>query len=770
MKRSTKQLISVLICLAMAFAMLPVAAFAAATTRVYCQAPEGWTNCYIHYWGGAETSWPGVTMNQDENGIWYFEVPNEATGLLFHNNAGAQTTDLTPPADDHVMYVFANNYWTTYGKVEVFVEYFVAGVAGLCGVDWNPGAIENRMTENEDGTYSITYTGIAAGSYEMKVTNGTWVACWGEAGTTNNYVINVADNDSTVVISFDPATELVSVEINPVIAVEDTLISEGTATYATDADAWNADGATFTPAADGIVLVDITACTPGFYLDVYQDGEWIDEYYDTDPHKVEIPVVAGATYEFLISSAAVYSPTMYEMKAGSVTYKITANVAAGEPSQGGDTPGEGNDSSEENPQSIGSFYGNYIQAGQTMWFVFDNYDHMINDGVYSQMLHISAGVPYSVTYRGMDVPVDAEGFVVYEMVDMMYQGKYVFSVTNNSSTESYFTIEVKDRPAYVISDVALVLGDNVVLPDPEFSKTLYEFTPEEKGIYTFTISEGFIGNWGTFFNPFNNTGTKDTVLEWTCTDVGQSVLIGVAEAEEAVLTIAKTGEYVKPNQIPEIVYENTFNFEYQLPANAELVSIDVLDNKADVAVLDKDGFYRYGSKYGPLMVTDLNEFPINLADAYINGQLKAYISDADGQNITKYDYNEAMNAYLEAGLVPVTEELARMLKQLGDHHGWWNAYGFVFEENAPADAEAAWMVACSYIKGSELEAEEDDNGNQGGNQGGSQSGSQSGNKPGNNQGSNPKTADISMMWAMIAMVLAGTGLVILKKKENFFIN
>ena len=109
-----------------------------------------------------------------------------------------------------------------------------------------------------------------------------------------------------------------------------------------------------------------------------------------------------------------------------------------------------------------------------------------------------------------------------------------------------------------------------------------------------------------------------------------------------------------------------------------------------------------------------------------------------------------------------------MLSQLGKHHNWWQAGGFVFEDQAPADEESAWMVACSYIKGSELEAEDDSaGGNQGGN---SQSGNNQGGSSQNGSNSNPKTADISVMWAVIAIAMAGASLVVLKKKEAFFLN
>ena len=51
--------------------------------------------------------------------------------------------------------------------------YNVAGAEGLCGVDWDPA--QNQMKDNGDGTYSCTFTGVKAGTYEFKIaTNGAW--------------------------------------------------------------------------------------------------------------------------------------------------------------------------------------------------------------------------------------------------------------------------------------------------------------------------------------------------------------------------------------------------------------------------------------------------------------------------------------------------------------------------------------------------------------------------------------------------------------------
>lgn len=875
MKRSMKRLVSIAICLVMVLALLPVGVFAAGTTTVYCQVPDGWTGCNAYWWGGSGTApaWPGVAMSESEEGIWTYDVPSDATGLIF-NDGSTQTDDLTVPTDDKVMYVFSNSYWTTYGKVEVVTEYFVAGSAGLCGVEWTPGATQNKMSDADaDGVYTITYTGIAAGSYEFKVTNGSWAESWGLDGGQDNYPLVIEEADSTVQISFDPEAKLVTAVVNgtepelppeepigtvfyvagsfnswnaaaegyQMISSDDvtytlsfpldagsysmkvtdgtwtnawggtgeggnyefnvgsdnatvtvsfdsanqvvnvvvdegsspavTLISAGTATFA-DVDA-SFEGvlSTFVPAEDGTVTVDISACDPGFYVDLYADGEWIAEYLDSVPDTISIDVDKGVTYEIWISSVNVYSPTLYDFVAGSVSYKITADVAAGEPGGDDPVPGTEEGSSETNPKVIPAYYTTDIPAGETVWFLYDNHQHMVEDGVYSMMLQISSGTDYAVTYRGMDVPVDENGFVAYEMYDMQMQGSYLFSVTNNGAVDSFFSIEVKDRPAYVVSDYTLVLGDNAVAPDADYANTLYEFVPEETGVYKFTVTEGVIGDWGSIFNPVDNTETKGTTLEWTCTAVGQSIVVGIAETDEAIVSVVKTGEYVAEDEVPWTDYVNTYDFSYEVPENPELTAIDVFDDQADSFGVDKDGFCRYGSKYGLLMFMDLNEFPINLEDMILNGQARVTLMDDSGKVTKRIDYNEALTEYLEAGLVVVTEELATMLRQLGDQHGWWLAGGFVFEEEAPEDAATAWMDFCSYLPGTELDPEEDNGTQNGGsnNQNGSQSGgnsNQNGSQSGSN--SNPKTADISLIGAVVTMVLTGGSLAVLKKKEDIF--
>jgi hypothetical protein len=96
--------------------------------------------------------------------------------------------------------------------------YYVAGSEGLCGIEWTLDAPQNQMTQSPEGTWSITYTGINRGTYELKVTDGTWEHSWGSPmnGSMVNYVVNVSYDNSTVVITFDPVTKQISDEVTAI--------------------------------------------------------------------------------------------------------------------------------------------------------------------------------------------------------------------------------------------------------------------------------------------------------------------------------------------------------------------------------------------------------------------------------------------------------------------------------------------------------------------------------------------------------------------------
>ena len=158
---------------------------------------------------------PGTYGLKVTNGTWGTSWGNEY-GNNYTFNVGT-TCAVTVYFDPATATVSVEGDGLVDGS-EIETKYYVAGSGGLCGVEWNPSAAENVMVKGDDGLYSKVYENVAAGTYELKVTNGTWDASWGSGIGTENYKFTV-DETSTVTVTFDAENKVVNVIITPVASV-----------------------------------------------------------------------------------------------------------------------------------------------------------------------------------------------------------------------------------------------------------------------------------------------------------------------------------------------------------------------------------------------------------------------------------------------------------------------------------------------------------------------------------------------------------------------
>ena len=125
-------------------------------SKLYCQAPADWTECYIYTWdaGGAATTgaWPGSLMNNEGDGLWSYEVPEAAANVIFNNGTGTQTDDMAKPTDSKIKYVYDTATWE---------ELNIGGE----GDDKDPPATTNEIIDAAyalesgktlDGTYTLS--------------------------------------------------------------------------------------------------------------------------------------------------------------------------------------------------------------------------------------------------------------------------------------------------------------------------------------------------------------------------------------------------------------------------------------------------------------------------------------------------------------------------------------------------------------------------------------------------------------------------------------
>lgn len=274
--KNMKRLLSVLLCLAMVLAVMPMA-FAADTIRLYCKAPDSWTNCNIYAWvdgGASNAQWPGVAMTKGSDGIWYADVDASYNKVIF-NNGSEQTANLDVPTDSNVQYNYAAGSWSAYGEVvEVVEKYFVAGTATLCnGESWVPNAAVNQMTEGADGLYTITFENVPAGDYAFKVTDGTWSNSWGKDGGNDNYTLTT-DSTSNITITFNSQTKAIDVDVPDAGTTEpeyDYYVAGNAALVGVE---WDPAANMMTKGEDGIYTITFENIAAGTYEYKIATGSW----------------------------------------------------------------------------------------------------------------------------------------------------------------------------------------------------------------------------------------------------------------------------------------------------------------------------------------------------------------------------------------------------------------------------------------------------------------------------------------------------------------
>ncbi len=162
--------------------------------------------------------------------------------------------------------------------------YIVAGSEELCGTVWDGTDHNNKMTDNGDGTYSKTFTNVAAmNGYQFKVVkNG--VEWYGDEAD-NNITFNVT-TACDVTITFNATTFKSTVTGTGVQAyvfnVEKVIaVGNGAGAWLNDA-AWdpNADVNKMTEVADKVyeITFDNVPVDEGYMVKFVTNGSWADNF------------------------------------------------------------------------------------------------------------------------------------------------------------------------------------------------------------------------------------------------------------------------------------------------------------------------------------------------------------------------------------------------------------------------------------------------------------------------------------------------------------
>lgn len=278
-------------------------------------------------------------------------------------------------------------------------------------------------------------------------------------------------------------------------------------------------------------------------------------------------------------------------------------------------------------------------------------------------------------------------------------------------------------------DTAYAIGTGCTYVELTNGKRNYFlFRPTEAGTYEFALTEAAAGSIGYYGAPhFVQTVSAAEVVDNKFTisieagSVGEgngaTFVIGVdATADNGIISIERIGapEYNVANE-PWITYATTATLApYKLDASAKVNSFDIKasSDKYNLVYNEADGFYHLDSADGPLVVVHLTSNP-SYIDCYKTITEKTrvgkYFYDEAGNFVKKESYNECLMEYIanvdnQQGVYPLTKDLEYIIKNHGDHQGWWNIEGhnYLFVDESGSDildinADIAWLFMCGYI-------------------------------------------------------------------------
>ena len=238
-----KQVLSLVLALVMVLGLVPAthARAAEGDATLYLKPNANWLQAdarfAIYYWNDTGSNWTDMS-DTDGDGCYEGTVPAGYSNIIFcrmnpgtadnnWENKWNQTSDLTVPTDGTNCYTVAegawdkgSGTWSVYTPAaapdegeteEPEASYYVAGSAGLCGSEWSNNDSSNLMTRNADGLYEKTFENVAAGTYEFKITDGTWDNCW----PGSNYELTTSAV-SNITITFDAEIKEITVDIKEV--------------------------------------------------------------------------------------------------------------------------------------------------------------------------------------------------------------------------------------------------------------------------------------------------------------------------------------------------------------------------------------------------------------------------------------------------------------------------------------------------------------------------------------------------------------------------
>ena len=203
------RVLSFIMALAMVLTMIPLMPLTASAATNYVVA--GTSSLCGSNWNPGDSTNAMLAIGNDVYAKVYTNVPSGNHAFKVTNGSWSSAW----PGNDYSLTVSKANstviiIFNSSSKGITVLQnpnYTIAGTISAAG--WVPENGDKLTDTNHDGVYEYTYSNVSAGSYEFKVTIGSWTAAWPK----DNQKLTVGQDGSTVTITFNPSTQTVTTKV-----------------------------------------------------------------------------------------------------------------------------------------------------------------------------------------------------------------------------------------------------------------------------------------------------------------------------------------------------------------------------------------------------------------------------------------------------------------------------------------------------------------------------------------------------------------------------
>ena len=201
LSKSARRVLSLVLSLVILASLCTVALTVSAAdgSTVYFKNTSNWSTVTAYYWpkgGQGPITWPGAAMTDEGDGIFSINVPAGNNCIIFSNNGGSQTDDLSIPGGSQ-MFDYSTKTWSEYNpgpKVPLITA------SKKDGSSFKGDTLDVVITVNDADSATYSVDGGAAKSFtgSTTVTVGTGVPY----NSTTTITVNATNANGTATKSF----------------------------------------------------------------------------------------------------------------------------------------------------------------------------------------------------------------------------------------------------------------------------------------------------------------------------------------------------------------------------------------------------------------------------------------------------------------------------------------------------------------------------------------------------------------------------------------